>query len=96
MSILVKFVQLLGQTLVKLGQILVKIVIKPNSDILRVQKCLISNFEKFDPLDQILIAVQPRRVRLHQGPDPPAPKSGGPGDLLLQRGQPVHHLPSGR
>ena len=53
-TILVKFDQILSQILVKLGQILVKIFKIPKSDIFRIQKCWISNFEKFDPLDQIL------------------------------------------
>ena len=53
-TILFKFDQILSQILVKLGQILVKIFKNPKSDIFWVQKCLLWNFEKFDPLDKIL------------------------------------------
>ena len=53
-TILVNFDQILGQNLVQLGQILVKIFENPKSDIFRIQKCFFSNFENFDPLDQIL------------------------------------------
>ena len=53
-TILVKFDQILSQILVKLGQILVKIFKNQKSEILRVQKCLISNFEKFGPFGPIL------------------------------------------
>ena len=53
-TILVKFDQILSQILVKLGQIWVKIFETSKSGIFRIQKCLIPNFEKFDPLDQIL------------------------------------------
>ena len=44
--------------LVKLGQILVKNFKNPKSDIFWVQKCLLWNFEKFDPLDQILMLAK--------------------------------------
>ena len=57
-TILVNFDQILGQNLVKLGQILVKIFKNPKSDIFWVQKCLLWNFEKFDPLDQILMLAK--------------------------------------
>ena len=57
-TILVNFDQILGQNLVKLGQILVKIFKNPKSDIFWVQKCLLWNFEKFDPLDQILMSAK--------------------------------------
>ena len=57
-TILVNFDQILGQNLVKLGQILVKIFKNPKSDIFRIQKCWIPNFEKFDPLDQILMLAK--------------------------------------
>ena len=57
-TILVNSDQILGQNLVKLGQILVKIFKNPKSDIFWVQKCLLWNFEKFDPLDQILMLAK--------------------------------------
>ena len=53
-TILTKFDQIFDQILAKLGQILVKIFKNPKSDIFWVQKCLLWNFEKFDPLDKIL------------------------------------------
>ena len=53
-TILVNFDQILGQNLVKLGQILVKIFKNPKSDIFLARKCLLWNFEKFDSLDKIL------------------------------------------
>ena len=53
-TILVNFDQILGQNLVKLGQILVKIFKNSKSDIFWVQKCLPWNFEKFYPSDKIL------------------------------------------
>ena len=58
MTILVKFDQILSQILVKLGQILVKIFKNQKRDVYRVQKCLISIFEKFGPLDQILMSAK--------------------------------------
>ena len=58
MTILTKFDQIFGQILAKLGQILVKIFKNQKSDVFRVQKALIWNFEKFGPLDQILMLAK--------------------------------------
>ena len=58
MTILTKFDQIFGQILAKLGQILVKIFKNQKRDVYRVQKCLISIFEKFGPLDQILMSAK--------------------------------------
>ena len=57
-TILTKFDQIFGQILAKLGQNLVKIFKNQKSDKYRVQKCLISNFENFGPLDQILMSAK--------------------------------------
>ena len=57
-TILTKFDQIFDQILAKLGQILVKIFKNQKRDVNRVQKCLISIFEKFGPLDQILMSAK--------------------------------------
>ena len=57
-AILTKFDQIFGQILAKLGQILVKIFKNQKSDVFRVQRALIWNFEKFGPLDQILMLAK--------------------------------------